>query len=356
MANAKKSENVPTSMQDKFDSIVAITDDFAQQHLNGEYAQFIRYAVAALCRKRPSPLAKGRDKTWACGITHAIGMVNFLFDSSQAPHISAKDLYKAFGVSSSTGQSKSKLVRDTLNMYQMDPNWCLPSKLDNNLMAWMISVNGLLVDARSMPRHIQEEAFAKGLIPYLPEDKGDTRGENTTPITSQKAKKPTPKGSTPKGKASKQSDDTLFILYVAIIDGPVTEEFIEENPEISRTIEIKGSHTLKHLHQILFSAFDREDEHLYEFQLGGRGPNDPSATKYGVKIPGEPDSVNDAAKAKMASLGLSKGDMFGYWFDFGDDWWHQIAVRDIKEKAPKGKYPKVTESVGASPPQYAEFD
>ena len=29
---------------------------------------------------------------------------------------------------------------------------------------------------------------------------------------------------------------------------------------------------------------------------------------------------------------------------------------DIKEKAPKGKYPKVTARVGASPPQYAEFD
>ena len=67
-------------------------------------------------------------------------------------------------------------------------------------------------------------------------------------------------------------------------------------------------------------------------------------------MPHEPGSVNDVAKAQMASLGLSKGDFFGYWFDFGDDWWHQIAVMDIKEKAPKGKYPKVTKRVGASPP------
>lgn len=346
MAKVKKSENVPKAMQATFDSIVAITDEFANQHLNDEYAQFIRYAVAALCRKRPSPLAKGRDKTWACGITHAIGMVNFLFDSSQDPHISAKELYKAFGVSSSTGQAKSKLVRDALNTHQMDPNWCLSSKLDNNLMAWMISVNGLMVDARSMPRYIQEEAFAKGLIPYLPDSGPDN--EETTQIDA----------STPvrtKTKATKQSDDTLFVLYVAIIDGPVTEEFIEENPEISRTIEIKGSHTLKDLHRLLFSAFDREEEHLYEFQLGGRGPNDPKAVRYGVPMPGDPSSVNDAAKAKMASLGLSRGDFFGYWFDFGDDWWHQVNVIDIKAKAPKGKYPKVTERVGASPPQYADF-
>ncbi|MBX2863366.1 MAG: plasmid pRiA4b ORF-3 family protein [Leptolyngbyaceae cyanobacterium MAG.088] len=347
MAKVKKSENVPKAMQAKFDSIVTITDKFANQHLNDEYAQFIRYAVAALCRKRPSPLTKGRDKTWACGITHAIGMVNFLFDPSQDPHISAKELYKAFGVSSSTGQAKSKLVRDILNTHQMDPDWCLSSKLDNNLMAWMISVNGFMVDARSMPRYIQEEAFAKGLIPYLPDSGSDNEEtiliDASTPVRT-------------KTKATKQSDDTLFVLYVVIIDGPVTEEFIEENPEISRTIEIKGSHTLKDLHRLLFNAFDREEEHLYEFQLGGRGPNDPKATRYGVSMPGDPSSVNDAARAKMASLELSQGDFSGYWFDFGDDWWHQVEVIDIKAKAPKGKYPKVSERVGASPPQYAEFD
>ena len=79
MAKTKKSENVPKAMQKKFNGIVAITDNFAKQHLNDEYAQIIRFATAALCRKRPSPLVKGREKTWACGITHAIGMVNFLF-------------------------------------------------------------------------------------------------------------------------------------------------------------------------------------------------------------------------------------------------------------------------------------
>jgi len=34
----------------------------------------------------------------------------------------------------------------------------------------MITVNGFIVDARSLPRPIQEEAYRKGLIPYLPKD------------------------------------------------------------------------------------------------------------------------------------------------------------------------------------------
>jgi len=55
-----------------------------------------------------------------------------------------------------------------LAMYQMDPNWTLPSKVDDNLLVWMIQVNGFIIDARHASREIQEEAFRKGLIPYIP--------------------------------------------------------------------------------------------------------------------------------------------------------------------------------------------
>jgi hypothetical protein len=97
-------------------------------------------------------------------------MVNFLFDSSQVPHLSAKDIYQGFGVSASTGQAKSKQVRDILKMHQMDPEWCLPSRLDNNPLVWLITVDGFLLDARSAPLEVQEIAYAKGLIPYIPGD------------------------------------------------------------------------------------------------------------------------------------------------------------------------------------------
>jgi len=173
MTQIKQSENVPKPMQEKYKSIVEITDSFAKDNLNEEYAQLIRYAVAALCRKRPSPLATGKASTWACGITHAIGMVNFLFDKSQTPHINSIELYKKFGVGQSTGQGKSKLVRDMLGMNQFDQNWMLPSKFDSSPLVWMLSVNGMMVDIRCMPREVQEIAFEKGLIPYIPDDRED---------------------------------------------------------------------------------------------------------------------------------------------------------------------------------------
>ncbi|MGH8547051.1 MAG: DUF6398 domain-containing protein [Methylococcales bacterium] len=127
MIKRNNSENVPKTMRDKYKDIVTITDYISHKHLNYEYAKLIRYAIAALCRKRPPPIEKGKPNTWACGVTHALGMVNFMFDKSQTPYMSASDLYNAFGVGQSTGQAKSKLVRRVLGMHQLSPNWTLPS-------------------------------------------------------------------------------------------------------------------------------------------------------------------------------------------------------------------------------------
>jgi hypothetical protein len=55
----------------------------------------------------------------------------------------------------------------------LDPRWTLPSFAEKNPLVWMAEVNGLLVDLRHMPRDLQEIAFAKGLIPYIPADRKD---------------------------------------------------------------------------------------------------------------------------------------------------------------------------------------
>ena len=170
MAKVKHSEQVPKPLQERFAAICELTDAFSERYLTEEYAQWIHYATAALCRKRPSPLERGQIKTWACGITHALGMVNFLFDSSQTAYISATELYAYFGVSQSSGQAKSKKVRDTLHMGPMEPNWTLPSRLKDNPMAWLISFDGLIVDVRSLPPEVQQMVYEKGLIPYLPDE------------------------------------------------------------------------------------------------------------------------------------------------------------------------------------------
>lgn len=82
----------------------------------------------------------------------------------------ADELCAWFGVAASTGGNKAKQIRDMLRLNQFDGNWMLPSMVDESPLAWMISVNGVIVDARTMSRPIQEEAYRKGLIPYIPGD------------------------------------------------------------------------------------------------------------------------------------------------------------------------------------------
>src|SRR5262249_21321297 len=119
--------------------------------------------------KRPSPLLSGRPETWACGIVRTVGWVNFLDDRSNEPNLKLTAIDQAFGVAESTGQGKSKAIRDLLKIRTFDPQWTLPSRMERNPVAWMIEVNGFIVDARHLKREYQEEAFRKGLIPYIPE-------------------------------------------------------------------------------------------------------------------------------------------------------------------------------------------
>jgi len=170
MPQKSKSQSIPNAMQPRYQEIVALTDALCQGKLNAEYAALCRELAGALSRKRPSPLIGGQAKSWACGIVYTIGFINFLFDKSQTPHMRADELCAWFGVAASTGGNKAKQIRDMLRITQFDPKWTLPSMMDRNPLAWMISVNGLIMDARSLPRPLQEEAYRKGLIPYVPED------------------------------------------------------------------------------------------------------------------------------------------------------------------------------------------
>ncbi len=152
---------------------------------------------------------------------------------------------------------------------------------------------------------------------------------------------------------------SLYTLEVFLLEGPVTSRFVEKNPVVCRTIEIRGDQTLHDLHRAVFSAFDREDEHMYEFQIGGEGPDDPRAKRFGLPVEvGEKSKFDgmggDASKTTLDALKLKKDQPFGYWFDFGDDWRHQINVVSVKKKTPKSEYPKVVKRIGESPPQYAE--
>jgi len=166
-----KSLTVPEAMQARYAEITALTDALYRDKLNEEYAQVCREMMATLAHKHLSPLVTGQAKSWACAIAYIIGSVNFLFDKSQTPALRADELCAWFGLSKSTGGNKSSQIKQILKISLMDPHWTLHSRMEHNPMAWTVSVNGFITDARSLPRPLQEEAYRKGFIPYLPDEK-----------------------------------------------------------------------------------------------------------------------------------------------------------------------------------------
>jgi len=163
--------SAPKIMMPVYEKIVGLTDDVCGRHLNSEYGALARAMTGALCRKRPSPLASGQPRTWACGILYVLGRINFLGDPSFSPHMTTAVLCAAFEVGESTAHAKARAIEKALGTYPFDPQWTLPSLAEKNPLVWMAEVNGLLVDLRDMPREVQEIAFEDGLIPYIPADR-----------------------------------------------------------------------------------------------------------------------------------------------------------------------------------------
>ena len=83
--------------------------------------------------------------------------------------LSSAELGELFGVSAATGAGKAKEVRRILKTRQMDPEWTLPSLMGQNIMAWLVSIDGILVDARRLPLPYQMALAEAGFIPYVPD-------------------------------------------------------------------------------------------------------------------------------------------------------------------------------------------
>ena len=159
----------------------------------------------------------------------------------------------------------------------------------------------------------------------------------------------------PEEGAKGKTPSKIYTLNVYLIGGPVSDEF---DDQIIFTIQIRGNQTLEDFHESIFKAFDRFDGHLYEFILGV-GPDDRSAIyslPMDIEVSGLEEMAGDVRTTLIESLGLEVDRAFGYRFDFGDDWLHQINVIAIENSPGKGRYPKILTKVGKSPPQYPDQD
>ena len=205
-----------------------------------------------------------------------------------------------------------------------------------NQMVKMLEKKGLILRHPGQPRSLQI------LVP-----------EDEIPPWNQRKSAKSP-GNQPRRIATVPTTPpaNLYVVSVFLRAGPVSEKFASKR--IQRDIEVRGDQTLERLHQAIFAAFDRSDEHLYEFQFGKR-PFDPDGPNYGIPDPQESKKGDrDARTTTLDDLELKPDRVFGYLFDFGDEWFHQVQVERIEQAIPTVTYPRVIKRVGKSPPQYAD--
>lgn len=158
---------IPVELADTVAAIVAATDRACEQHLDAEYADLCRSLVDRLARVSPSPLVRGDPGIWAAGVVHTVGWINFLFDKSQTPHLRADELAERLGVAKSTIANKSARIRALVGLSWYEPDLTRRDMLERKPFAWLVSVNGIPVDARTLPGELQDEVRRLGFIPDL---------------------------------------------------------------------------------------------------------------------------------------------------------------------------------------------
>jgi len=154
-------------MQERAGAVIAVTDEVCLRDLDAEYARLARRLVARLARERPSPLTRGDPRIWAAAVLYVLAQVNFLFDRSQSPHMSATKLAAAAGVKQTTMANKAGMINRSLDIGIFEPELTRTAMLEQHPLAWIVELDGLLVDARTLPEALQAKARRLGLIPNL---------------------------------------------------------------------------------------------------------------------------------------------------------------------------------------------
>ena len=180
---------ISAQMRPVYEEIARMIEEYCEKYLNEEYLELCLRLLEKLCRKRPSPLLKGRRNTWAAGIVYAIAANNFIFDKSMPIHLTADELSRPFGIAPSTAGNKAAEIRKLVRMSPWDTEWLLKELVEDNPAIWMLSVDGFIVDARDLPLEFQQEAARRGLIPYVPAPR---KKQEQTEQLSEKADNPAP--------------------------------------------------------------------------------------------------------------------------------------------------------------------
>ncbi len=120
----------------------------------------------------------------------------------------------------------------------------------------------------------------------------------------------------------------------------------DTKPSVWRRILVPSSISLNRFHEILQIIMGWSDYHLHQFTIGAREFGEPSEDDeaFGIEI------FNDK-KFYLNKLVLVENFKFDYWYDFGDNWHHDVVVEKILQKEDSKSYPICIAGKKACPPE-----
>lgn len=123
----------------------------------------------------------------------------------------------------------------------------------------------------------------------------------------------------------------------------VTLTLVDTTPPIWRRVQVASTTTLADLHPIFQTVMGWQDYHLHLFHIAGDDYGEPDE-EYGAPI------INEA-RVRLDQLVTGHALDFEYLYDFGDHWVHRIALRNLQEQSPLGRYPVCVDGERACPPE-----
>lgn len=145
--------------------LLQLTGTFCTEKLDDKYAVLCEKLIKKLGRKRNVPFQKGKLEIWAAAVVHAIGSINFLFDQSFKPYLSAEEICNYFGAKKTTVSNKAREIKDMFNLWHFNPEFSTQNMAEQNPFNSMVMVDGLIVPIDSLPEELQQmvkEARSRG--------------------------------------------------------------------------------------------------------------------------------------------------------------------------------------------------
>ncbi len=117
-------------------------------------------------------------------------------------------------------------------------------------------------------------------------------------------------------------------------------------PPVRRRVLVNASLTFLQLHDVIQGAMGWEDCHLHEFQVGQQsiGTDSEEDLFFGGK------TALSESKLRLGET-LAHHKKFRYWYDFGDDWWHEITIEKRVDVNPGEPPARLIDGENACPPE-----